>query len=112
MTETWQQQRFYQSIAHTLQRAPAPIALHLDDMQWSDAETLTLLQFLLHGARSHPLLLLGGIRTEDAGQNEALAAFVEALRHTGQLVELRLGPLSKEESAELATQTAGHMLRS
>ncbi len=57
MTETWQQQRFFQSIVHALQAAPTPLLLHLDDLQWSDAETLTLLQFLLHGARSHPLLL-------------------------------------------------------
>ena len=107
MTETWQQQRFFQSIVHALKAAPTPLLLHLDDLQWSDAETLTLLQFLLHGARSHPLLLVGGIRTEDAGGNQALAAFVEAMRHAGQLVELHLGPLSAQEADELATQTAG-----
>ena len=51
MTETWQQQRFFQSIAHALKASPTPLLLHLDDLQWSDAETFTLLQFLLHGAR-------------------------------------------------------------
>ncbi len=98
MTETWQQQRFFQSIVHALQAAPTPLLLHLDDLQWSDAETLTLLQYLLYGARSHPVLLVGGIRTEDAGGNQALASFVEATRHAGQLVELHLGPLSAQES--------------
>ena len=89
-----------------MQAAPAPLLLHLDDMQWSDAETLTLLQYLLHGARSHPLLLVGGIRTEDAGDNQALTSFVEATRQNGQLVELRLGPLSAEETVKLAVQTS------
>lgn len=107
MTETWQQQRFYQSIVHALQAAPAPLLLHMDDLQWSDAETLTLLHFLLHSGRNHPLLLVGGIRSEDAGANQALAEFVEATRHAGQLRELRLEPLTEEESSSLIEQTAG-----
>ncbi len=110
MTETWQQQRFFQSIVHALKAAPTPLLLHLDDLQWSESETLTLLQFLLHGASSHPLLLVGGIRSEDAGGNQALAAFLEATRHAGQLVELRLGPLSVEEVTELAAQTTGEAI--
>ena len=112
MTETWQQQRFFQSIVHALKAAPAPLLLHLDDLQWSDAETLTLLQFLLHGARTHPLLFVGGIRTEDAGGNQALAAFIEAMRHSGQLIELFLGPLSADEAEQLAIQTAGKAIDS
>ncbi len=112
MTEAWQQQRFFQSVVHSLQMAPTPLLLHLDDMQWCDAETLTLLQFLLHGARNHPLLLVGGIRTEDAGDNQALAAFIEALRHAGQLVEIRLGPLSAEEAGELVEQAVGERIES
>lgn len=108
--ESWQQQRFFQSIVHALRATVGPLLLHLDDMQWSHAETLTLLQFLLHGARSHPLLLIGGIRIEDAGDNQALAAFVKATRHAGQLDELRLSPLSAEETTELAVQTAGEQI--
>ena len=107
MKENWQQQRFFQSIVHALQATSGPLLLHLDDMQWSDAETLTLLQFLLHGARSHPLLLIVGIRTEDAGDNQPLASFVTATRHAGQLDELRLGPLSAQETAELAVADGG-----
>ena len=107
MAESWQQQRFFQGILHALQAAPAPLLLHLDDMQWSDAETLTLLQFLLHGVRSHPMLLVGGIRTEDASGNRALASFVEATRHADQLAELKLGPLSELETIELAALTSG-----
>ncbi len=112
MTETWQQQRFFQSIVHALKAAPAPLLLHLDDLQWSDEETLTLLQFLLHGARAHPLLFVGGIRSEDAGGNQALAAFIEAMRHSGQIIELFLGPLSANEAEQLAIQTAGKAIDS
>lgn len=110
LTESWQQQRFFQGVIHALQAAPGPRLLHLDDMQWSDAETLTLLHFLLYSARSHPLLVVGGIRTEDAGDNAALASMLKALRHGGQLAEIRLAPLSREEVTELAAQTAGEAI--
>ncbi|MCB0158592.1 MAG: AAA family ATPase, partial [Caldilineaceae bacterium] len=110
MTEDWQQQRFFQAIVQAIQAAPTPLFLHLDDMQWTEPETLALLQFLLHGVRKHPLLLVGGIRTEDAGVNQALAAFIAAARHANQLRELHLGPLSLEEVETLAAQTAGEAI--
>ncbi|MCB9157177.1 MAG: AAA family ATPase [Caldilineaceae bacterium] len=107
LTEKWRQQRFLQSIAQALAAVSGPLLLHLDDMQWSGQETLALLQFLLHSARSQPLLILGAVRTEDAVENQPLHDLVAALRHQNQLTELTLAPLSQAEVAELAEQTAG-----
>lgn len=107
LTETWQQQRFLQSVTHALAAVSGPLLLHLDDMQWSDQETLMLLQFLLHSSRSEPLLILGTVRTEDAVENQPLHDLVAALRHQDQLTELTLPPLSEAEVTELAQQTAG-----
>lgn len=110
LTENWQQQRFFQAVAEGVKATARPLLLHLDDMQWSDEETLHLLHFLLHGARRHPLLLIGTIRTEDAGTNAPLAELAAALRHAGQLTEMTLGPLSRDETVALAEQTAGATL--
>ncbi len=110
LTETWQQQRFFQGVVHAFQAVPGPLLLHLDDMQWSDQETLTMLRFLLHGTPS--LLIVGAVRTEDAVDNPALASLLEALRHSSQLTEIRLTPLSQMEVAELAEQTAGAPIES
>ncbi len=107
LTEPWQQQRFYQSIAHALAAVTGPLLLHLDDMQWSDQETVALLQFLLHGSRNSPLLILGTVRSEDAVENQPLHDLAAALRHQNQLTELTLAPLSETEVIELAEQTAG-----
>lgn len=112
LTESWQQQRFYQSIVQVFQAVPRPLLLHLDDMQWADHETLMLLHFLLHNTRDHPLLLLGTIRSEDAVDNAALHELAETLRHARQLSELVLAALTKEEAAQLAELTAGKPLSS
>ncbi len=95
LTEAWQQQRFFQSIVQALQSVPGPLLLHLDDMQWSDQETLNLVQFLLQSAAGHPLLIVGTVRTEDVVNPTRLGAFVEALQHNNQLTQLQLEPLSR-----------------
>ncbi len=112
LTEAWQQQRFYQSIVRVFQKVSGPLLLHLDDMQWGDQETLMLLHFLLHNARSQPLLLLGTIRSEDAIGNSSLTTLAEAFRHSNQLSEFVLTALSGEETAQLAELTAGTPLSS
>ncbi len=112
LTEAWQQQRFYQSIVHVLKTVPGPLLLHLDDMQWSDHETLTLIHYLMHNTHNHPLLLVGTIRSEDAVGNEALTTLAETLRHANQLAEYVLSTLTKEETAQLAELTAGAPLSS
>jgi DNA-binding SARP family transcriptional activator/tetratricopeptide (TPR) repeat protein len=106
LTETWQQQRFFQGIVRALQAVPGPLLLHLDDMQWSDRETLTLLLFLLHVARHDPLLVVTTIRVEEVIDNDPLERCLQGLRQNNQLTEIHLGPLSREEMAELTQQTA------
>ncbi len=106
LAETWQQQRFFQAIVHTLQAVPGPLLLHLDDMQWSDQETLTLLLFLLHIAKNDPLLVVGTIRLEDVIGNGPLEKCLEGLRQSNQLTEIHLDSLSREEATELMQQTA------
>ena len=64
----------------------------------------------LPGVRRPPLLLIGTIRTEDAGTNWRLAELAAALRHAGQLTELTVGPLSQSGTEPLAEQTAGESL--
>ncbi len=107
LAEAWQQQRFFQGIVQAVQVVDGPLLLHLDDMQWSDPETLMLLHYLLHGARDCPLLIVGGIRTEEAHDNPGLGKLLDALRHANQLSELHLTALNRAETVELAQQTGG-----
>ncbi len=112
LTEAWQQLRFYQSIVHVLQAVPGPLLLHLDDMQWSDQDTLYLMHFLLHNTRNKHVLLMGTIRTEDATGNASLHELAETLRHANQLNEFVLTALTEEESIQLAELTVGEPLSS
>lgn len=135
MTEPWQRQRFFQALARAFvpERQSAakrpersqwsegppvrrqtvadgpPLLLFLDDLQWCDQETLDWLQYFVQAATAAPLLLVGTVRIEEAGDDHPLIAFRQALaRHS--LHELTLSPLTAAESALLAANLLGHTL--
>jgi DNA-binding CsgD family transcriptional regulator len=90
--------------------AAGPIAVVLDDAQWMDSDTLALFDYLLGAAEPAgvPLLVLCASRPA-----AATATFAESLagRVPGRLVELRLGPLEREEGVDLALQLAPRLGR-
>jgi hypothetical protein len=69
-----------------------PLALIIDDMQWADIDSMTLLSFLLRPPNA-PRLLLIALRRPRLG--------IEQTPLPGQVSELALGPLSREEASTL-----------
>jgi DNA-binding CsgD family transcriptional regulator len=77
----------------------APRAIVVDDLQWIDPETVSLLRYLLGAAQATrlPLLFLGAARPAGAAAAAALLPDSE---------QLRLGPLRPEEAAALIAGAA------
>jgi tetratricopeptide (TPR) repeat protein len=99
-------------LAVTIQSAGSPLLLVIDDMQWSDRDTLEWLHYLLrHNARAR-LLLMGTARMDEVDESHPLNELVLALKRAGMFNEVELGPLSATETASLASQVAGHDLSS
>src|SRR5438105_6031165 len=65
-----------------------PIVLVLDDLQWADAPSLLLLQFLAHELRDARLLLVGTYRDAEA-REAAVAEALGALARDGRHLPLR-----------------------
>jgi DNA-binding SARP family transcriptional activator/tetratricopeptide (TPR) repeat protein len=109
LTEGWQRQRLFESLARAVLSSDAPLLLLLDDVQWGDQDTLEWLRFLLRfnpQARSR-LMLVGTVRSEEVGDDHPLHAFQEMTQREGNLTLIELGPLNAIETAALATQVAG-----
>ena len=71
--------------------AETPFVLFLDDLQWSDGATVTLLAHLARRDEPAPLLVLGASRP---GGDSAIRGLLGELRPRGLCVEVPVGPLS------------------
>jgi tetratricopeptide (TPR) repeat protein len=88
-----------------------PLVVHVDDLQWGDADSFDLLAALLSADGPRALWVLS-YRSEDEGRSEALLALRTALRAGGaralsHVRRVDVGPLPRAESINLAHQLLG-----
>jgi DNA-binding SARP family transcriptional activator len=107
LTEAWQRRRFFEALARAILEGSQPLLLLMDGLQWCDRGTLEWLHYLLRFDLKARLLVVGTCRTEEMGDDHALASLLQALRHDGQLTEIELGPLGEAETEALAANVAG-----
>jgi serine/threonine protein kinase len=82
-----------------------PVALFIDDAQWGDSDSAALFRDLLAPPDVPPLLLIVGYRDDAVEDNELLKTLrsPRAADSAWETVDLPLGPLTLEDSAELAS---------
>lgn len=78
--------------------------LLLDDLHWSDADTLAVVEYLADNLGPEPVALVATLRDEEASAALRLAHRLRA-RHVAELIALR--PLSHDAEAEMAEACLG-----
>ena len=79
-----------------------PLALFLDDLQWLDVATLTLIEHLVTHAETRYLLLIGAYRDNEVAPSHPLMLTLDSIRKAQAPVrELVLGPLGLDDVARL-----------
>ena len=86
-------------------RPEHPLALFLDDLQWLDAATLDLLEDLLIHPDVRHLLLIGAYRDNEVTAAHPLMRKLEAIRATGRVQDIKLGPLTAEDLGGLVADS-------
>ncbi|MGH9933151.1 MAG: serine/threonine-protein kinase PknK [Pyrinomonadaceae bacterium] len=83
-----------------------PLVLYIDDLQWSDADSTSLVEDLLRPPDSPPLLLLSSFRSEDVRTKPFLQSLLDK---TGNETcrEVLVGGLSKSESYTMLHELLG-----
>ena len=84
-----------------------PSAFLLDDLHCADNATLEILPLLVDLIQREPLLILGTYRNDEVLQGNRIRWMRNELRKKRQLLEITLGPLSREESASLIKEVLG-----
>jgi len=81
-----------------------PLVVHVDDLQWGDADSAALLEELLRPPEAPTLLLIASLRDE-AGAGAALPAALPA--DGAEVRALTLGPLPEADAQRLALALLG-----
>ena len=80
-----------------------PLVVHLDDLQWGDADSAHLLQELLKADAPAPLLLIASYRHADSESSACVKALLDAKPlATPDVLVLDLAPLSQADALGLA----------
>ncbi len=102
LTEDSQRQRLFEALSRAFLITKQPLILMIDDLQWCDRETQEWLHYLLRFDQHAPILIVATIRTGESQVEASLSRLLFALRNSGQLSEMDLGPLDKAETLSLA----------
>jgi hypothetical protein len=87
-----------------------PLILVIDDLQWGDIDSASILQEVVRPPEGPPLLLVVAYRSEDAAEARLLRALNRSVRDAAlsAVYDIEVGPLDDGEACQLALRlTAG-----
>ncbi|MGF1536221.1 MAG: AAA family ATPase [Elainellaceae cyanobacterium] len=103
------QQRFYRLLQQFIQvfaTSAHPLVIFLDDLQWIDSASLSLIEILLQQRDCRFLLLLGAYRDNEVSAGHPLMLMLERLTKARLPIQtLILGPLEQAHINQLITDT-------
>ncbi|NEP59880.1 MAG: AAA family ATPase, partial [Symploca sp. SIO2G7] len=109
LTPTETQNRFnlvLQNFIKVFTQREHPLVIFLDDLQWADRASLTLIQLLMTAADSQYLCLIGAYRNNEVSPAHPLMVTLEEIRKTQAIVqEISLAPLELLNVTELIADT-------
>jgi DNA-binding CsgD family transcriptional regulator len=108
--EGWRRERLFTAVRVLLGAVADrdPVALLVEDLHWADRTTLDLLRFLIGSGVANTVPVAVSCRGDEAVPNPAAADWLAAVRSVPSVVEVTLGPLGPDESAEQVAALLGH----
>jgi class 3 adenylate cyclase len=102
----------YAAVAGLLEGAGEhePLLLILDDLQWADSPTLSLLRHVVAQGSSIPVMVVGTYRDSDLSREHPLTALLADLHRERGVERVKLTGLDSEEVLALMEAAAGHQL--
>jgi len=102
--------RLFEALARLSQALASrtPLLIFIDDMQWTDAATLDMFQYLARYWTEHgtPTMLLLSRRTETRDMDPEMSEWLASLSSTISLTRLELGPLSAQDTRQIVRELA------
>ncbi len=84
-----------------------PIAVFLDDLQWTDSTTLEMCSRLAGWVQQEPILIIGVYRSDEIPRGHPIRRLRTELRRSGRHYEISVAPFTLTETAALAASILG-----
>ena len=84
-----------------------PVLLVIDDLQWSDPETLDILMFLIAGPSDRPLGIVATVRSDISVENQPLERWMTDVRRLPSVELVTLQPLDRPATATQMSRLLG-----
>ncbi|MCP4753075.1 MAG: AAA family ATPase [Proteobacteria bacterium] len=82
-----------------------PLVIFLDDLQWSDTSTLSLIQSLIAGSSIRHLLIIGAYRSNEVNESHPLSLKLDEIEKAQPVHRLFLNPLSEISVNQVVSDT-------
>lgn len=79
----------------------SPILLIIEDLQWADSLSVSLMQYISRNIRSARILVVGTYRSGEARKNSSLSETLRRMNMEDPAIELPLRPLKKDAVLEM-----------
>lgn len=92
----------FRNFVRVAARPEYPMLLYLDDLQWSDAPTLSLIENLATARDVGHLLIVGAYRSNEVDAGHGLALVRDEIERARPVHQLALGPLDRRAVGRIA----------
>lgn len=98
--------RSMQKLMESIATPAHPVVLFLDDIQWIDTTSLSLLEEIIRNDDLKYLCIIGAYRDNEVIKNQTLSAFFNGLtRDDRDISFMEIGPLKREDVSQLIRDT-------
>ncbi|MCG8421326.1 MAG: AAA family ATPase [Proteobacteria bacterium] len=96
----------FQKLIGALTGSEHPLVMFLDDLQWADPASLTLVYHLMTGPESKYFFVIGAYRDNEVGDAHPLLLTLKQLKRSGVSIhQIELGPLNHEHTRQFVAAT-------
>jgi predicted ATPase len=103
--ERWRREQLFSAVAELLGAVAlrSPVGLVVEDVHWADSATLDCLTYLVRTGGGGAVTVVATCRGDEAPLDRHVAQWLAHMRGGDAVVEIRLGPLSRGETAAQIT---------
>jgi len=83
-----------------------PLVIFIDDLQWADTATLTLMKLLIYDIKIQNTLMIGSYRSNEVSKYHSLSIIKNQMQSAGvKIEEIQISPLTIKETEQMLSDT-------